>query len=106
MLDFIKNNPITSILAAYLIIISVISVIVCIYDKAISKTGRVSLRTPEAKLFSLSAMGGALAMFACMLIIRHKTKHLRFMLGIPLIILIQAAIIGVLFYFGVLTFNL
>lgn len=106
MLDFIKSNPITTILAMYLLIISIVSVVICIYDKVVSKTGKVALRTPEATLMLFSALGGSVAMLICMLIIRHKTKHLKFMIGIPIIILIQAAIIAVLFHFNVLTFNI
>jgi uncharacterized membrane protein YsdA (DUF1294 family) len=41
----------------------------------------------------LSLLGGSVAMFATMLMIRHKTKHLKFMLGIPAIMILQAAAI-------------
>ena len=41
-------------------------------------------------------------MFATMLIIRHKTKHTSFMVGIPVIIVLQVALIWALAYFGVL----
>ena len=80
------------ILYAYLAVISLISIIVCIYDKKISKKNRVELRIPEKVLLILSAIGGSVAMFATMLLIRHKTKHVKFMLGIPLIILAQVGI--------------
>lgn len=40
-------------------------------------------------LLLFSALGGSLAMFITMLLIRHKTNHMKFMLGIPLIIVIQ-----------------
>ena len=72
----------------YLAVISLVSIVVCIYDKVISKKNKVSLRIPEKVLLLLSALGGSLAMFVTMLIIRHKTKHVKFMLGIPLIILL------------------
>ena len=76
----------------YLAIISLISIVVCIYDKKISKKNRVELRIPEKVLLLLSALGGSVAMFITMLITRHKTKHVKFMLGIPVIMVIQAAI--------------
>ena len=82
----------TNICIAYLIVISIISIIVCIYDKKISKKNKVQLRIPEKVLLLLSALGGSVAMFITMLIFRHKTKHIKFMLGIPIIIVIQAAI--------------
>ena len=82
------------VLAIYLCIISVISVIVCIYDKFASKFAKRH-RTREAVLLGLSALGGSVAMLGIMLIIRHKTKHLKFMLGIPAIIVVQT-VVGIL----------
>ena len=77
---------------AYLIVISIISMIICIYDKVISKKNDVKLRIPEKVLLLFSALGGSVAMFITMLIIRHKTKHVKFMLGIPIIMIVQIAI--------------
>ena len=76
----------------YLLIISLVSVIVCIYDKKVSKKNKVELRVPEKNLLLLSAFGGGVAMFITMLAIRHKTKHAKFMIGIPAIIIAQFAI--------------
>ena len=89
------------ILLAYLAIISLISMVVCIYDKIISKRGRVELRIPEKSLFLWSALGGSLVMYITMQLIRHKTKHLSFMIGIPAIIILQAALIFALVYFHI-----
>ena len=101
MPDFIANNPILSIFIVFLAVISVFSVIMCVYDKIISKRGRVELRVSEKALLVLSALGGSVAMLLTMLIVRHKTKHIKFMLGIPLIIVAQAVIVFLLFYFKV-----
>ena len=102
MPEFIQNNLFLSILIAYVAIISIISVIVCFYDKKISKLNCVQLRIPETTLLILSALGGSVAMLLTMLLIRHKTKHVKFMLGIPIIIIVQAATAFALFYFGLL----
>ena len=75
----------------YLLAISLISVVVCIYDKFASKHA-TKHRTREATLLLLSALGGSVAMFVTMQLIRHKTKHVKFMLGIPLIIVAQIAL--------------
>ena len=83
----------------YLIIISFISAVVCIYDKAVSKRERVELRVPERTLFLLSVIGGSVAMYITMQIFHHKTKHKSFMIGIPLIILLQLAAVICYFYF-------
>ena len=93
------EDIINIIALAYVAIISLISVIVCIYDKGISKKNRVELRIPEATLLLLSALGGSVAMFATMLLVRHKTKHAKFMLGIPLIMIAQAAAVFAVYYF-------
>ena len=74
----------------YLAVISAISVAVCIYDKLASIAIK-GHRMREALLLLLSAMGGSVAMLLTMLLIRHKTKHPKFMIGIPIIIIVQAA---------------
>ena len=81
------------IIPLYLIIISVISIVVCIYDKIAAKR-MPKHRTREATLLILSALGGSVAMLATMLIIRHKTKHVKFMLGIPLIIFFRLPLVS------------
>ena len=101
MPEIIANNPILSIFVVYIAVISVFSVIMCVYDKVISKKNRVELRVSEKALLILSALGGSVAMLLTMLLIRHKTKHIKFMLGIPLIIVAQAVIVFLLFYFKV-----
>ena len=90
------------ILFGYIAVISLISIIVCIYDKKISKRNNVKLRIPEKTLFLWSALGGSLAMFITMKLIRHKTKHLSFMIGIPVIFILQVALIVALAYFKIL----
>ena len=84
------------IFLGYIAIISIVSIVVCVYDKKISKKNKVQLRVPEKNLLILSALGGSVAMFITMLLVRHKTKHVKFMLGIPVIMILQAlAIFGV-----------
>ena len=103
MMDFIKNNLLLSVGVAYILVMSLISIVVCIWDKKVAPKNKVELRIPEKVLLILSALGGSVAMFLCMLLIRHKTKHAKFMLGIPPIILAQAAIVFALFHFEILT---
>ena len=84
-------GPLELFILGYLIAISLISVVICIYDKiAAKKDPRHRVR--EATLLLLSALGGSVAMFVTMQLIRHKTKHLKFMLGIPLILILQIAL--------------
>ncbi len=91
------------VLCIYIGVLSVLSVIICTYDKLISKRSKVSLRVPEATLLGLSALGGSVAMLLWMLVIRHKTKHPKFMLGIPVILALQIALVAALLHFGILT---
>lgn len=71
--------------------ISLVSVAVCCADKRRSKI-EGKRRVPERTLLWLSAFGGSVAMLVTMLLIRHKTKHPKFMIGIPLIIAAQYAL--------------
>lgn len=73
----------------YFILISLIAVIMTAHDK--SAAGKGARRVPEKTLFITAFAGGAVAMYITMLIIRHKTLHKRFMIGLPLIILLQIA---------------
>ncbi len=87
---------------AYILVVSLCSIVVCIYDKKISKRNNVKLRIPEKSLFIWSAVGGSVAMYVTMHLIRHKTKHVSFMVGIPVIIVLQVALVVALAYFGIL----
>lgn len=71
----------------YLVVINLISIIVTISDKSRSKKNK--WRIKEKTLFTLAFLGGSISMYITMRIIRHKTKHLSFMLGIPAIIVLQ-----------------
>lgn len=81
----------------YLSAVSLISIIVCCYDKFAAKHLQKH-RTRERTLLLLSALGGSVAMLITMLIIRHKTKHMKFMIGIPLIIAAQAICLVLAFH--------
>ena len=82
------------ILIAYFAIVSLISAAVTVADKLKAKMH--TYRTPEAALLLLSALGGSVAMLFTMILIHHKTKHKKFMVGIPVIILVQFAILGII----------
>lgn len=87
-------------LLLYLLIINIISFIVCYADKraAIKHKSRV----PEKRLFAFALLGGAVGMLLGMLFFRHKTRQWRFVIGIPLIILIQIiALYFVQYYFKI-----
>ena len=74
----------------YLCVISVIAIAVTCYDKYAAKHNPRH-RTHEATLLLISAQGGSVAMYITMQLIRHKTQHKKFMIGIPIIFFIQVA---------------
>lgn len=83
----------------YIIVISIASVVLTVIDKkaAIKHQWRV----PEYVLLFFGLIGGATAMLITMKKIRHKTKHIKFMLGLPVeIILHIVALILLLLTFG------
>ncbi len=81
--------------------ISLITVIFTVYDKKAAKKFPKN-RIPEKVLFALAVVGGSVAEFLTMLKIRHKTKHKKFMVGLPIIFALQVAIIIVILKFFVL----
>ncbi len=66
------------------------------YDKAIA--GGKRLRVPERVLHLLAILGGSPAAFAAQIFFRHKTRKASFQRRFWLILLLQAALIGGLFW--------
>lgn len=88
------------IFLVYFFIISIVTVILTVYDKIAAK--KRNFRISEVTLMLCGFFGGAVAEFITMLIIRHKTRHIKFMLGLPLIILSQIGLlIALIFIYGV-----
>lgn len=46
-------------------------------------------RIPEKTLFAAALLGGSLGCWLGMLVMRHKTRHWYFVIGMPLILAIQ-----------------
>lgn len=83
----------------YFAAISLVAVIFTCYDKYASKK-LPDRRTPESTLLFISILGGSVVMLATMLAIRHKTKHKKFMIGIPVIIILQLAAAAAIWLFN------
>ncbi len=82
-----QENFMNNILYLYFLIISLASITMCCCDKAFAQKGM--RRISEKALFGVSIFGGAIFMYFTMRMIRHKTKHKRFMIGLPIIIFLQ-----------------
>ena len=81
----------------YFIIISFLTILVTVYDKKVSKK-QGKRRISEKALMILAIMGGSIVEYLTMLKIRHKTKHKKLMIGLPVIIILQLALIFYLFF--------
>ncbi len=84
------------ILFFWLLLINCIGIFVTIHDKRAAQRG--AWRVPEKTLFALCVLGSCPGVYLTMRTIRHKTKHKRFMIGIPLIFAGQLALCAWLFY--------
>ena len=93
-------QPILPYVIGWLCLISLAAVCVTVSDKKRARQHR--RRVPESTLLWLAALGGGAAMYLTMRKIRHKTLHRKFMLGIPLIVLAEAAAAAALFWFRLL----
>lgn len=71
----------------YLIIINVVSFITMAADKYYARNHR--WRISENTLMILAVVGGSVGSIAGMFLLRHKTKHLKFLFGLPAILLVQ-----------------
>lgn len=78
------------IIIIYLVAANIVGFVLMGADK--SKARRGAWRIPEKTFFIVSLLGGSLGTFLGMMIFRHKTRHWYFILGIPLIMILQAGI--------------
>lgn len=77
--------------AAYLVILNAVTFVVYGLDKRFAKTPG-HRRVRERTLLLLAALGGSLGALAAMRGFRHKTKHKKFVFGVPAILLLQLAL--------------
>ena len=73
----------------YFSIINAVAIVAYGWDKlcAIRKWWRV----PELTLLGIAAIGGSVGALLAMKLFHHKTLHLKFKYGVPLILVLQAA---------------
>lgn len=85
------HNEIYGLAALYFLLISVITSCITAADKIKAKKSKH--RTSERTLFILAFLGGSVGEYITMKLIRHKTLHKRFMIGLPVIIFLQVSVI-------------
>ena len=77
-------------LLIYLLIINAVGFLLMLVDKF--KARKKLWRIPEATLMTVAALGGSIGSLLGMYTFRHKTKHIKFTLGIPAILAVQIAL--------------
>lgn len=78
------------VIIGWFIFMNLIGYIVTSEDKR--RARRRGQRIPERTLFLLAALGGALGVLTAMYTKRHKTRHPSFVIGIPVLLFINAAL--------------
>ena len=86
-----RKKVMANALLYYLIVINVVTFLVYGIDKWKAKQG--SWRISEATLLILAVIGGSIGALLGMKIWHHKTMHKKFKYGLPLILLVQIALI-------------
>ena len=79
----------TKLILLYLLIVNAVSFLLMLVDKR--KAQKNLWRIPESTLLLSAAIGGSLGALAGMYKFRHKTRHLKFTLGVPAILIAQIA---------------
>ena len=75
------------LLLLYLLTINAVGFVLMLVDK--HKAKKKLWRIPEATLMAVAALGGSVGSLIGMYTARHKTKHPKFTVGIPLILAAQ-----------------
>ena len=84
----------TKLIFLYLLIINAIGFLLMLGDKRMAQKNL--WRIPETTLLSVAAMGGGIGSLLGMYTFRHKTRHLKFTLGIPAILIAQVFLLFLL----------
>lgn len=74
-------------IAIYLILVNLTGFIQMFVDKRKAQKG--AWRIPEKTLFLIAIIGGSIGSILGMYTFRHKTKHMSFVIGMPLILILQ-----------------
>ena len=78
------------LLILYLLLINAVAFLLMLIDKY--KAKKNLWRIPEATLMTSAALGGSIGALLGMYTVRHKTRHPKFTVGIPLILAAQVGL--------------
>ena len=80
----------TQIAVIYLIVINILGFLVMGLDK--HKAKMAERRIPENTLFMFTILGGGIGTIAGRYVFHHKTKKMKFKVGMPLILILEILI--------------
>ncbi len=89
-----------TILIAALLLMNLLAFVLYGIDKLKAKKG--AWRIPEATLLLVAFLGGSVGAFLGMEIFRHKTKHAKFKILVPLFLILHIAMAIYIFKSGLL----
>lgn len=78
-------------LVIYLVVVNLLGFVMMGIDKA--RARKRAWRIPEAHLMIVALIGGSVGSILGMWVFRHKTKHWYFAYGLPVILILQVAIV-------------
>jgi uncharacterized membrane protein YsdA (DUF1294 family) len=94
LLFLVFKGIIRSFFWIYLIFVNVLAMFYMYYDK-IKAIHHSKSRVPENRLLAIAFAGGAPFMLLSMFIFRHKIMKIKFLIGVPIILVINL----IFFYF-------
>ena len=71
----------------YLLIVNALGFVLMLADKR--KARKKKWRIPESTLMLVALIGGSIGCLSGMYLFRHKTRHPKFTVGVPLILALQ-----------------
>lgn len=83
-------------LLIFFVVMSIIGIAMTLYDKRAAQ--KKKQRISERALLLEAFFGGATGMYIAMNLIRHKTKHKKFMICLPIFIILHILIIIVIIF--------
>lgn len=91
----LQDGIFLKVLLYYLIIINLITGAAFGWDKRLARRG--ARRIPERALLLYAAAGGSMGGLIGMYVFRHKTRHMKFKWGLPIILVLQGALLVYIF---------
>ncbi len=86
----------TKLILLYLLLMNAVSFLLMLVDK--QKARKNLWRIPESTLLWAAALGGSIGSLAGMYLFRHKTRHRKFTIGVPVILFLQIALAVFILY--------